>query len=147
MTHEELQRDLREAVLARTVLMPAAPSGLKRRLRAMRALLREHPLPAGVGAGVYLKDDPARTGITLGECTTVGSGRDCGLRLSCDYVSRQHCRFWRTDADWAIEDLDSTNGVYINGTRIERRALLKDGDVIQVGAATLMFVRGDRASE
>ena len=43
-----------------------------------------------------------------------------------------------------IEDLESTNGVYVNGTRIERRALLKDGDVIQVGAATLMFLRGDR---
>ena len=144
MTHEELQQDLREAVLAQTLLMPAAPTGLKHRLRAMRTVLHEHPLPAGADAGVYVKDSAAGASTPLEECTTVGSGPDCDLSLAAEYVSRQHCRFWRTEADWMIEDLESTNGVYVNGTRIERRALLKDGDVIQVGAATLMFLRGDR---
>ena len=144
MTHDELQQDLREAVLAQTLLMPTAPAGLKTRLKAMRTVLREHPLPAGADAGVYVRGSDAEACTPLEECATVGSGPDCDLPLAAEYVSRRHCRLWRADEDWMVEDLESTNGVYVNGTRVERRALLRDGDVIQVGAATLMFLRGDR---
>ena len=144
MTPEELQRDLREAVLTQTLLMPPAPPGLKRRLSALRTTLREHPLPVDADAGVHVRDSPGEDCKPLDDCTTVGSDRASDLRLDHDYVSRRHCRFWRLEDDWMVEDLDSTNGVYVNGTRVESRATLRDGDVIQVGAATLLFFRGDR---
>ena len=54
-------------------------------------------------------------------------------------ISRQHARIARTDqGEWAIEDLGSRNGTFVNGHRIDKRELLAAGDAIEVGAARLV---------
>jgi pSer/pThr/pTyr-binding forkhead associated (FHA) protein/ABC-type transport system involved in cytochrome c biogenesis ATPase subunit len=50
-------------------------------------------------------------------------------------ISRQHCRIRAAGKGWQIEDLDSTNGVYVNGERIEQDRMLSVGDVIGLGRA------------
>ncbi len=51
-------------------------------------------------------------------------------------VSRRHARISRgTDGAWTLTDLGSTNGTFLNGTRV-RAARLQDGDEIRVGAVT-----------
>ncbi|MDY0087563.1 MAG: DUF3662 and FHA domain-containing protein [Coriobacteriia bacterium] len=73
-----------------------------------------------------------------GERVTVGRLSVSGIKLADANVSREHAAFVREGAGWAIEDLDSTNGTYLNGERITFERL-QDGDVISVGASELIF--------
>src|SRR4029450_12904181 len=64
--------------------------------------------------------------------TEIVFGRDvaCGLQLDDDSVSRRHARVEPTEGGWIIADLGSTNGVYVNDERVERRGL-KCGDRVR----------------
>jgi general secretion pathway protein A len=61
-------------------------------------------------------------------------GRDEGadLRLESEFVSRHHCQFVTTAEAAIIEDLGSTNGIVVNGTKV-RAHHLSAGDTIQIG--------------
>ena len=50
-------------------------------------------------------------------------------------ISRRHCRIRAAGKAWQIEDLDSTNGVYVNGERVRKERMLTVGDVIGLGRA------------
>ena len=53
-------------------------------------------------------------------------------------ISREHARITRSGGNFAIEDLGSTNGTFVNGRQISRAEILSPGDRIQVGATTLV---------
>jgi serine/threonine protein kinase len=54
-------------------------------------------------------------------------------------ISRRHARIARTDeGTYAIDDLGSTNGTLVNGRQITEQELLYPGDVIEVGATTMV---------
>ncbi|MBW6469242.1 MAG: DUF3662 and FHA domain-containing protein [Anaerosomatales bacterium] len=73
-----------------------------------------------------------------GERVCVGRLSSCDIKLSDANVSREHAAFVREGAGWAIEDLDSTNGTYLNSERVTFERL-RDGDVVSVGASELYF--------
>jgi diguanylate cyclase (GGDEF)-like protein len=73
--------------------------------------------------------------------TVVGRAPDVGIPLESDSVSRRHARVTRTEPGFLLEDLGSTNGCYVNDRRVDR-AVLKDGDIIRVGAAIVKFLAG-----
>ena len=81
------------------------------------------------------------TEITLGDEFLIGRSADAEGRLGDDpEISRQHAKITRRAGDQlAIEDLGSTNGTYVNGTRITAPQPLKAGDTIQVGKSTLQI--------
>lgn len=62
----------------------------------------------------------------------LGRGKDNHLVLLDEGISRHHCRIKRTEDGWTVEDLGSTNGVRVNGRRIEGSQLLADGDLIAI---------------
>jgi pSer/pThr/pTyr-binding forkhead associated (FHA) protein len=62
----------------------------------------------------------------------LGRQSDADLRMPQPDVSRQHCRFQFAEGDWRIVDLDSMNGVYVNGTRVRRMAVIHAGDHIRI---------------
>ncbi len=70
----------------------------------------------------------------------VGRSAMCRLVLDDPLVSRQHAEFRIEDGEVALYDLDSANGVYVNGDRIEHRAMLKAGDKIAIGEQLLTLV-------
>lgn len=73
-----------------------------------------------------------------------GRGADNSLVLNHREISRQHMRIvWREDDTYLIEDLNSSNGVYFNETRIPSRVPqeLSVGDVIRVGPYILTLER------
>jgi serine/threonine protein kinase len=53
-------------------------------------------------------------------------------------ISREHARIARTGDHFVVEDLDSTNGTFLNGRRITKPEILSPGDRIQMGATTLV---------
>jgi diguanylate cyclase (GGDEF)-like protein len=60
------------------------------------------------------------------------------VRLSDDGISRKHARV-RVEGERAwLDDLDSRNGTFVNGTRITGTVELRDGDKIQLGRATVL---------
>jgi two-component system cell cycle response regulator len=70
-----------------------------------------------------------------------GRRRDLDLPVDVDSVSRRHARFYREGDDWWLEDLQSTNGTYVNDEQIERRRL-EDGDIVRFGEAVTKFLSG-----
>ncbi len=65
----------------------------------------------------------------------IGRRQDCGLRVPLEGVSRQHCQIQLADKAVAVRDLDSSNGTYVNGQRVNQQAL-SAGDRLQVGPVT-----------
>ncbi|HET9956550.1 MAG TPA: GGDEF domain-containing protein [Polyangiaceae bacterium] len=82
------------------------------------------------------------TRSVLGESAVdVGRGSQCHLILDADSVSRRHARVEWNGQEHRLVDLASTNGTYLNGSRV-REAVLKDGDRIGIGKALLKYVAG-----
>jgi diguanylate cyclase (GGDEF)-like protein len=70
--------------------------------------------------------------------TIIGRGRDAEVRVDDVGVSRKHARVVRTEAQrHVIEDLGSTNGIFVNGRMVDR-VELTSGDRVQIGP-TLLF--------
>jgi hypothetical protein len=66
-------------------------------------------------------------------------GRDptCQFILDEETVSLRHCRLFFDHKQWWAEDLDSTNGTFLNGERIETRVILTNNDELRLGQETL----------
>jgi predicted component of type VI protein secretion system len=62
----------------------------------------------------------------------VGRHSDADVRLQLPDVSRRHCRFVFTNSRWQVFDLNSLNGLFVNGERVQQ-AVLRDGDLLQIG--------------
>jgi hypothetical protein len=79
-------------------------------------------------------EEGATTIVPLGE-EEVTIGREPGntIQLTEQNVSRQHARLTQGQDGWVIEDLDSYNGVKVNGVLVEGSVTLNEGDVVQIG--------------
>ena len=118
--------------MARTNRMPAL---VQRQQPAM-------PVPQGpVQARLYL----ATEGRTIAEYElrngrfVIGRTYDNDLPIDSKFVSRHHCQISSDGEESILEDLNSTNGVYVHSRRV-RRHVLKDGDVIVIGRHEVMYV-------
>ncbi|MCP5066836.1 MAG: FHA domain-containing protein [bacterium] len=68
-----------------------------------------------------------------------GRGAECEIFLGAREISRRHALFVRCDDAYEIRDLDSINGVFVNGERVHQRVLCV-GDVVQIETFELTFV-------
>ncbi len=70
----------------------------------------------------------------------IGLGRDSTnpLQLHDTEVSRQHAELLRTENHYVIADLNSSNGTFVNGQRVERHRLAS-GDHVQVGGTLMLY--------
>jgi general secretion pathway protein A len=69
----------------------------------------------------------------------VGRTPDNDLQVDSRFVSRHHCQIVTTPNSCVIEDLNSTNGIYVKSKRV-RRHYLNDGDVVVLGKHELIYV-------
>lgn len=93
-------------------------------------------MPAGKSRYmVVIKRGPQQgRGFPL-EAALVSLGRYAGntIILSDETVSRHHARLRRTEDGYSAEDLNSANGLFVNGERVTTPRPLKSGDVIRLG--------------
>jgi ABC-type multidrug transport system ATPase subunit len=75
---------------------------------------------------------------------TIGRDPDNTVVLDDIMASRWHARIQYLEAEgaYAIEDLHSTNGTYINGNSITKQYILRDGDIIRIGSNKFTFAPG-----
>jgi hypothetical protein len=75
--------------------------------------------------------------IPLGaEPLMIGRASDAGLQIRDDYTSTHHARLLLWGSDWVIQDLDSTNGTFVDGARIDTPTQVPVGVPVKVGATT-----------
>ena len=69
----------------------------------------------------------------------IGRTPDNDLQIDSKFISRHHCQIVTQADSCLIEDLNSTNGIYVQSRRV-RRYNLNDGDVVQVGQHEIMYI-------
>ncbi len=75
-----------------------------------------------------------------GRRVVIGRSRDCDVQLSDPNASRRHAELRQEGAAYWIVDLDSTNGLEVNGHRA-RRMKLSSGDRVTIGSTEIVFRR------
>ena len=70
--------------------------------------------------------------------TVIGRRHSCDLCIPLTSVSRKHCQLNHDDGVLKIRDLDSRNGTYLNGKRIDE-AVIQAGDSIKIGPLTFVL--------
>lgn len=90
--------------------------------------------PPFVAALWFTLPDGEHTILLESESTSLGRSAANDVVLLQGYVSRHHALIIRDGEAYQLIDLSSTHGSYVNGERIDERALLKTGDLIQLGS-------------
>jgi chromosome segregation ATPase len=95
---------------------------------------------------LFIRADDSEAVHVLGRKTTIGRTPDNDVQIDAQYISRHHAIVFSGPTDTIIEDLNSTNGVSVNGRRVQRQTL-KDGDIVKVGDVPFRFtVSRERAT-
>jgi chromosome segregation ATPase len=71
--------------------------------------------------------------------TTIGRSSQCDIQILTHFVSREHARIVVAGGRVIVEDLGSTNGVFVNSVRVERQEL-RHGDLVTVGETQFRFL-------
>jgi Protein of unknown function (DUF3662)/FHA domain len=100
-------------------------------------------------SGQLAEPDPRRPGARLrvgGRTSVLGSdgavlgrSREADVHVDDPNVSRKHAEVRPSGASWTVRDLGSTNGVKVNGRRIQGAQSLRDGDTITLGTSEIVF--------
>jgi len=90
-----------------------------------------------------------QTGETVhldGDTITLGRAPQNDVVIDHLQVSRHHARLTRERGTWVIDDLDSTNGTFVNGAHVSQPRALTRGDVIELGEAVALVYRHEVAA-
>lgn len=104
-------------------------------------------------AGAYTLVVEDRLGNLTDEYTfdsgelVVGRSRQCDIVIPSENVSRRHARIYTTSGGLAIEDLQSANGVFVNGRRIDMATELTDDATVRLGDFHLHVHGGRKSAE
>lgn len=84
---------------------------------------------------LIIQDDEGKTWVVnlVRDEITIGRKDGNSIRLTDRNVSRNHARIVRSNGSVLVEDLDSYNGVKVNGTRIQGSTAINEADRIQIG--------------
>lgn len=131
---------VREAGLKDAVAHEAAQQAAPHGAAASEAAAHPAAAPETIGKllvatdGRTVQEVPLRVGRLI-----VGRTPDNDIHIDSRFVSRHHCQIITTAHSCVIEDLNSTNGIYVKSARV-RRHYLNDGDVVLVGKHELIYV-------
>jgi hypothetical protein len=70
---------------------------------------------------------------------SIGRSPDADVRIEDRFASGIHARAYSRGANYYVEDLNSTNGTFLNGARLEGEAQLSDLDELRIGDTELRF--------
>jgi chromosome segregation ATPase len=98
------------------------------------------PAPAAEWAPEMVRIDGDRSiSYPLGRRTRIGRAPGCELHIDSSSVSRHHALILAGTREAIIEDLNSTNGVILNGRKVTRQ-VLNDGDIVTIGEIQFRYV-------
>jgi len=115
--------------------------------QTIQRLGREEPRPAPPAVEVPLENmtrllvreqDGVEEVHALGRRTTVGRTPENDIMLDTGFISRHHAVLLASSRFTIVEDLNSTNGVRVNGRRVTRQ-VLHDGDIVTIGKTDFRY--------
>lgn len=104
---------------------------------------------SGGFADAYLKlinlrhdlDFPVEESYEISDNEVIGRGKKCDISIPDRYMSTKNSRIFKSSGKFYLEDLESTNGTFLNGEPLSDTAVeLLDGDKISVGRINFLFV-------
>ncbi len=97
-------------------------------------------MPLSQRAYLEITGSEEKDGIfELGESSVViGRSTECDIQLGVQNVSRKHARVFLQNEEYLIGDMESTNGVFVNGIKVVR-CVLRNNDQIEIGGVKLVF--------
>jgi hypothetical protein len=115
-------------------------------LRDLRAAAREPMAELGrlVVVASPAGEPVAGTTLSLDAITTIGRDVNNAIVVDDQFASAEHAVLTYRGRTWYVEDLDSTNGTFVNGARVEGVAPLGYGDELQIGQVRLRLDRPRR---
>lgn len=132
-----LRRDLRQPAEARPIGRERKPARTARPPKPPRVAKQQKVK----GSKIVVIEGPLNgTIIPLGDVQiTIGRAPDSTLIIDDDYASSRHARIYPSEGSWVVEDLGSTNGTWIDRTRITSPTVLPVGAPLRVGRTTLQI--------
>ena len=85
----------------------------------------------------YTLDKPA---------TVVGRDPTCEIQIDNLGISRSHCQFLKRGAAYVVQDMNSSNGTFVNGKKVAEH-FLNDGDEVVIGKYALRFKNEEQAAQ
>ena len=132
-----LRRDLRAPRDARPLVATSAPRGTTKPAKAPRQE-KTPKVKTGPRQLVVIEGPLTGTVIPLGTAdVTIGRAPSSTLVLDDDYASNAHSRLTLSNGTWIVSDLGSTNGTWIDRTRITSPTPLTLGHSLKVGRTVL----------
>ena len=115
-------------------------------LRDLRAAAREPTAELGRLVVIASPAGEPAAGTTLGldAITTIGRDVNNAIVIDDQFASAEHAVLTFRGRTWYVEDLESTNGTFVNGARVEGVAPLGYGDELQIGQVRLRVDRARR---
>ena len=102
----------------------------------------ETPSTANANRQVLTTGPKAGAEFPLGrDEITIGRSSDSAIIIRDDYTSTHHARLMLWNGRWMIQDLDSTNGTFLNGSRVTVPTPIPLGATVKVGATTFELRR------
>ncbi|MFT4123048.1 MAG: FHA domain-containing protein [Microbacteriaceae bacterium] len=104
------------------------------------------PAPAAAGgiATRLVITAGSREGMEIpleGEELTIGRASESGLVIRDDYTSTYHARLLKWAEGWVVQDLDSTNGTYLDGKKVNVPTLVPLGTTVRIGTTSFELRR------
>lgn len=130
MALRAMRADLKVAGPASSTSSVAAPQGLA------RAFNRSSP-PRLL---TVVEGPLAGSSIEVSDEMVIGRSPDCTFMVGDDYASGRHARVFKHGSEWFVEDLDSRNGTFVGGIRIDQPEQVTLGTDIRIGRTTVRLV-------
>ena len=134
---DKLIHRLEEEAVNSSVLIGQIQQSMKRLDPAQSGT--HEAMPEGATRLLIRTDGATEVVHVLGRKTSIGRTPENDLQIDAKFISRHHAVILAGPARTIIEDLNSTNGVLVNGRRITRQ-VLQDGDAVVVGRTQFRFV-------
>jgi adenylate cyclase len=90
-------------------------------------------------AKLVLTSPEGQQTVTLASRNSLGRHPDSSIQILDKIVSKEHCRILLEGDTWVLEDLDSLNGTFLNGNRLNGKHPLLHGDEFSLGATRARF--------
>ncbi len=137
MTVLVLRRDLRQPAEARPPGRERKPSRTSKPPRPPKVAKQQKVKGSKL---VVIEGPLLGTIVPLGDMQiTIGRAPDSTLIIDDDYASSRHARIYPSEGSWVVEDLGSTNGTWIDRSRITSPTVLPVGAPLRVGRTTLQI--------
>lgn len=146
---QRVRRQAKEAAVVAIPTPPAAP-------QAPAPLTPRTPTPArtpsGTGHTIATPATASRLVITSGskagleleldgQPLTIGRSSDSGLVIRDDYTSTHHARILVLHDAWVIQDLDSTNGTFLDGQKVQSATQIPLNTAVKIGTTSFELRR------